>query len=120
MTDPHALAEASLAEVLSRRARRTPMSRLWIDVVGGGALVLVSAWARPRGWAAILGGGLCLAAYGLWAFAERRLFTEPWRLPPRTETRWRAVRELAGGVGVLAFLLLLFGLLSVGLGRWSH
>jgi len=120
MTDPHVASDASLAEVLSRRARRTPTSRLWIDVVGGAALVLAAAWARPRAWAAILGGGLCLAAYGLWAFAELRLFSAPWLLPPRTEARWRAARAVAGVIGVLAFLLLLFGLLSVGLGRWSH
>lgn len=110
---------ASLGEILSARARRTPASRLTIDVLGGLAVGATALWARPRGVLLLVTAGLCLAMYGVWAAAERRLYHSPWTLPERTERFWRATRGTAALVGVASFLGFLFGVLALGLGQWS-
>ena len=119
MTDPAHRSDLSLHEVLSRRARRTPASRLVIDIAGGIAVAVVAAWARREGWVVFVSAGLCLSSYGSWAATERRLFASPWKLSLFAERGWRAARAVAALLGIVSFLLLLLALLSVGLGRWS-
>jgi len=108
---------ATLAEVLSARARRTPRDRLLVDIVGGLLIVSAAAWARPKGWVVVAAAAGCLAAYGLWALAEVHLLERPW--PERTphEAAWRAIQQAAALLGVTAFVLFLFAALGVGLGR---
>lgn len=65
-----------------------------------------------------LSGGVCLASYGAWAFAERQLFDSPWQLTGRAERLWRTLKATAALVGMLAFLSFIFALLGIGLGRW--
>lgn len=119
MTDPGQHQGATLHELLSLRARRTPRSRLLIDIVGGIAIAAAALWARPGSALMLLSGGVCLASYGAWAFAERRIFDSPWRLSARAERVWRTLKAAATLLGLLAFLALLFALLSLGLGQWS-
>lgn len=111
--------DITLGELLSRRARRTPPSRLVIDVAGGLSIAAVAVWARPGGWGVPLSAGLCLLSYGVWATAERRLLASPWQLTQLVERAWRAGHAAAAVLGVASFLLLLLSLLSVGLGRWK-
>lgn len=108
--------DASLADVLGRRALRTPADRLGIDIAGGALIAGVTLWARPPGWVVIAAAGLCLLAYGVWAVAERHL--QPARWPDRVarESLWRATRAVAAVVGLAAFGLFLFAGLGVGLG----
>jgi hypothetical protein len=107
----------SLGEVLDRRARRTPPSRLAIDIIGGVLIVAAAAWARMGPWLALVGAGAALAAYGTWARAAQHLAEEPWRLPKPVERRWRLLQAVTAPIGIAGFVLLLFALLGVGLGR---
>ena len=119
MTDPGQHQGATLNDLLSLRARRMPRSRLLIDVTGGIAIAATALWARPWGALMFLSGGVCLASYGAWAFAERQLFDSPWRLSARAERSWRILKAAAALLGMLAFLTLIFALLGLGLGRWN-
>jgi hypothetical protein len=109
-------ANASLAELLSARARRTPRDRLALDVGGGVLIAAAALWARPTGWLAIAAAAGCFAAYGIWAIAELRLMPRPWPEHEPHEERWRAVQGAAAVLGVGAFVLLLFAALGVALG----
>lgn len=110
------LSNASLAELLSARARRTPRYRLALDIVGGVLIIAVALWARPGGWLTVASTGACLAFYGLWAVAELQLLPRPW--PERTshERFWIAVQRASGFFGVSTFVLFLFAALGVALG----
>lgn len=107
---------ASLAELLSARARRTPQDRLVIDVAGGILVAVAAFWAKPGGWVAIAAAAGCFVGYGCWALAERRLLPLPWPEQVRHEARWRAVQAAAAVVGIGAFVLLLFAALGIALG----
>jgi hypothetical protein len=107
--------DASLAELLSARARMAAPSRLALDIVGGGAVAATSAWARPIGWLVLSTAALCFFAYGLWAVAERHL-ADPTQSGVRD--RWVVLQSLAALLGVAAFVMLLFAALGVGLGTW--
>lgn len=110
-------ADASLAEVLSNRARRTPRDRLLVDLVGGLLIAGTAIWARPAGWLVLAAAAACLALYGLWAIAEVRLLPRPWPETTPHAAWWRAVQKIAAVLGVSCFLLLLFAGLGVALGR---
>ena len=110
-------ANASLAEILSARARRTPRDRLALDVVGGALIGAAALWARPAGWLALAAAAACFTAYGIWAIAELRLLPRPWPEREPHETWWRALQAGAAVVGVGAFVLLLFAVLGLALGR---
>lgn len=107
---------ASLPELLGARARRSPMDRLVIDLVGGALVAGAALWARPGGAVLIAAVGLCFASYGAWAIAERRL--DPLASPDRLarEGWWRAVHVVAAVTGLAAFVLLLFAALGLALG----
>lgn len=107
---------ASLAELLSARARRTPPDRLVVDVVGGLAVAITAAWARPGTWVVWTAAGACLAMYGLWAFAEVSLLPRAWPEKVAHESMWQAVRGTAAVLGVGAFVVLLLAALGVALG----
>ena len=114
--EPVSASEATLADVLGERARHTSRSRLLLDA-GGGVLVAVAAlWARPPGWALLATVACCVACYGLWAFAERRL--RPVAGVPRADDRlWGAIWRVTATLGVLAFVLMLLLFLGLALGR---
>lgn len=107
---------ASLSELLSARARRTPRDRLALDIAGGVLIALAAAWARPGGWVAIAAAAGCFACYGVWALAEVRLMAPAWPDGAPRETVWRAVQGAAALLGIGAFVLLLFAALGVALG----
>lgn len=108
---------ATLAELLSVCARRTPRDRLAIDIIGGVLIAAAAIWARPGGWAVIAAAGMCFASYGVWAVAELRLLPGAGLAPPPHERLWRGVRGAAGVVGIGAYVMLLFSALGLALGR---
>lgn len=107
---------ASLHEILGARARRTPMDRLLIDLVGGSLVLAASVWAQPRGWVVLAAASICFLSYGSWAIAERRLQPRPWPDIIPHESLWRALHGIAAVAGIAAFVLLLFAALGIALG----
>lgn len=107
---------ASLAELLSARAHRTPRDRLALDVIGGVMIAAAALWARPSGWVIVAAAAGCFAFYGIWALAERRLLLQPRTEREPLESLWRAVQGAAALLGLSAFVLLLFAALGVALG----
>lgn len=107
---------ATLSEVLSARARRTPRDRLVVDIVGGALIAGAAAWARPGGWVALAAAACCLGAYGLWALAEVQLLPRSWPERIRFERTWRVLQPSAALVGIAAFVVFLFAALGVALG----
>jgi hypothetical protein len=108
--------EETLADVLSARARRTPMDRLVLDMIGGVLIAAATLWARPTAWVPLLAAAACFAFYGCWAVTERRLHTEPGRPTPAVSPAWHVVRQASAVLGLTAFVTLLFALLGVALG----
>lgn len=106
---------ASLVEVLSARAKRTPTSRLIIDAFGGAAVGAAAFWARPFGWFALIGAGAALFAYGVWALAERRLESDD-RLSEHSAFALEMLQRAAAPVGIAGFLALLLGGLAIAFG----
>lgn len=107
---------ASLAELLSARARRTPRDRLVLDIIGGILVAAAALWAQPSGWVALAAIGVCFAAYGAWALAELQLLPRQWPEEIRHEAVWRTVQAAATLLGLSAFVLLLFAALGIALG----
>ena len=107
---------ASLAELLSARARRTPRDRLVLDVIGGILIAATAGWARPSGWVVVAAVAGCFAFYGIWALAELRLLPRPWPERAANEGIWEAVQGAAAVLGVGSFVLLLIAAVGVGLG----
>ncbi len=107
---------ASLAELLSARARRTSRDRLALDVAGGALIAAAALWARPSGWVVVAAAAGCFAAYGIWAFAELRLLPRPWPEREPHASLWRTVQAGAAIVGIGSFVLLLFAALGLALG----
>ncbi len=105
--------DATLPEWLSAHAHAATERRLALDLGGGGLLVAAAVLWRPRGWPTVLAAGLCFAAFGAWAVAERRVAADV-----ASRGAWRAVRAAAAVVGALAAVLFGFSLLFGVLGTW--
>ncbi|MDP1858577.1 MAG: hypothetical protein Q8K82_07900 [Gemmatimonadaceae bacterium] len=110
--------EATLAEILSERARDAAPSRLLLDVVGGAVVVALAMWARPFGWTVLVGAGLCFSLYGIWATADRRLCSSAIPTPVAAARAWRVTRASAAVLGMSAFVALLLAALGLSLGTW--
>ena len=110
--------EATLAEILSERARDAAPSRLLLDVVGGAVVVAIAVWARPFGWTVLVSAGLCFSLYGIWATADRRLRSSVIPTPVAAARAWRATRASAAVLGMSAFVALLLAALGLSLGTW--
>lgn len=108
---------ASLTEFLHARAMHSSARRLGIDIVGGALIAGVTAWARPRGWLALLAAALCFLSYGAWAAAERHLQPAEWPGRIAREPAWRALHAAFAVVGFASFCVLLFAFLGLALGR---
>jgi hypothetical protein len=110
------VSEQSLADVLGARARRTPMDRLVLDIVGGVLIAAASIWARPPGWFPLMAAATCFACYGCWAVTERRAHTAAGTPGPAASPAWRFARRAAAVVGLAAYVTLLFAILGLALG----
>lgn len=117
MTPSTTQPDANLGDLLSVRARTTPASRLGIDIAGGALIAGAAFWARPIGWVVLASASSCLAFYGLWAIAERRLQRDWWLETGRATAGWRLVRAVSGVLGLFAFGAFLLAALGIALGR---
>lgn len=122
MPDTVVRPDPTLTEWLAARARAASARRLALDVAGGALAVVGGALWRPRGWPAVVAAGVCFAAFGAWALAERRLAGPnhgwPAAEPGGRVLAWRALRTTAAAVGSVAAVLLAFALLFGVLGTW--
>ena len=109
--------DATLGEILRDRARRTPMDRLAIDIVGGALILAACAWARFPGWGLIASSAAAFLGYGSWAYADRRLAPVAW--PARNErvALWRTVQGVGSVVGISGVVAFLFVALGYMMGR---
>ena len=110
----------TLPEFLRARARASTPRRLAFDIMGGGAIAAAALWAKPAGWAVLASAASCFALYGVWAVAERHVARGAREGHAVTEYTWFVLRTSAAAVGIAAFLALVFVLLGLALGRWSH
>lgn len=108
----------TLPEFLRARAQASPPHRLAFDLVGGGAIAVTALWAKPPGWAVLVSAASCFAMYGAWAIAERHVEAPDRDGRALTEYAWFLLRTSAAGLGVVAFLALVFLLLGLALGTW--
>ncbi len=114
--DASIVPEETLSDVLGARARRTPMDRLVLDVVGGTLIGAAAIWARPPAWFPLLAAAACFVCYGCWAVTERRSLADPNAVAPVTGAAWLFVRKASAALGLVAFVTLLFALLGLALG----
>jgi disulfide bond formation protein DsbB len=108
----------TLPEFLRARARASTPRRLVFDMVGGGAIAVAALWVKPPGWAVLASAALCFAMYGAWAVAERHVESDVREDRAVTEYAWFVLRTSAAGLGMAAFLALVFVLLGLALGTW--
>lgn len=114
--DASAVPQESLADVLSARARRTPMDRLVLDIVGGLLIGAAAIWARPPAWFPLLAAATCFACYGCWAVTERRRHADLIASAAIASPAWRFARQASAVLGIAAYVTLLFAILGLALG----
>jgi hypothetical protein len=107
---------ASLAELLSDRARSSSDSRLVAEAIGGLSLVLVFHFWRVAGWYLLVAIGACFLGYGAWAIANRELLGLGAASRART-LALRTVSVIAAACGIGGALFLIMVLLARTLGR---
>jgi len=108
----------TLPEFLRARAQASAPRRLAFDILGGGAIAMAAWWAKPTGWAILASAATCFAAYGAWAVAQRHVERGVREGRAATEYAWFVLRTSAAGIGMTAFLVLIFMLLGLALGTW--
>jgi hypothetical protein len=113
---PPAPGDATLAEILSIRARRATPRRLTTNIVAGTVAAAVLYLLRPTGWMFFFATAVCFAAYGCWGFADRQVPRSLLVVPQKMHGVWRAARAITAFIGVLAFASALFVVLGFGLG----
>ena len=113
---PPAPGDASLAEILSVRARRASTRRLTINIVAGLIAVGAFYWFRPKGWAILVAAAMCFVAYGAWGFADRQVPKTLLVVPQGMHAFWRVARGIAAVIGVMSFATALVVFLGFALG----
>lgn len=108
--------DETMTDVLGARARRSPLDRLVLDVVGGVLVAAAAFWARPAGWVPLSLAAACFCFYGVWALSVRRLDAAVRADAGSMPRGWKVTQQVAAAGGVVAFLALLFALLGVALG----
>lgn len=108
----------TLPEFLRAHAQGSTTRRLAFDMIGGTAIAVAAAWAKPVGWAVLASAASCVAMYGVWAVAERHVEAGARDGRAVTEYAWFVLRTSAAGIGIAAFLALVFVMLGLALGTW--
>lgn len=112
--------EPTVFTVLAERARGHPPAHLWGAALFGAADAVAVLIAYPSAWW-IASAAMALCAFGIWGLADGALIDDPYH-PPRRGSRLtaRVVRAGAVGLGVLATLGAVFGLIGASLGGLIH
>jgi hypothetical protein len=106
--------------VLAERARGHPPAHLWGAALFGAADAIAVLVAYPSAWW-IASAAMTLCAFGIWGLADGALIDDPYRVPYRgSRVAARAIRAGAVGLGVLATLGAVFGLIGASLGGLIH
>lgn len=112
--------EPTLFTVLAERARGHPPAHLCGAAVFGAADAIAVVIAYPSAWW-IASAAMALCAFGIWGLADGALIDDPYHLS-RSGSRLatRVIRAGAVGLGVLATLGAVFGLIGASLGGLIH
>jgi len=108
--------DATLAEVLSSRARSASDLRLMLDAIVGVAVVSVALVLRPYGWFFLFSAATCFASFGLWGIADRELNDPVRQLTVIVATLLKAVRVIAAVAGGIAAVALICAIVAIPLG----
>lgn len=111
-------ASDSLPQFLAQRARNASDGRLALDAAAGLiALAAAPVVASPSN-VILAAVGTCFVAFGLWGITDRELGERRLTIGPIGGALLLTVRAVAGALGVIGGLGLIFGGLAVALGRW--
>ena len=112
--------EPTVFTVLAERARGHPPAHLWGAALFGAADAVAVLIAYPSAWW-IASAAMALCAFGIWGLADGALIDDPYH-PSRRGSRLgaRVIRAGAVGLGVLAALGAVFGLIGASLGGLIH
>lgn len=110
----------SLPAVLSAAARRASDAQVAYYSAAGVVIAAGAAAFRPVAWPAFASLGACIAAFGVWAIADRELRDRRARPEQRrvVNAALIAVRAVMSAIGTVGALSLLFQMLAVMLGTW--
>ena len=112
--------EPTVFSVLAERARGHPPAHLWGAALFGAADAIAVLIAYPSAWW-IASAAMTLCAFGVWGLADGALIDDPYRAPHRgSRLMARVTRAGAAGVGVVATLAAVFGLIGASLGGLIH
>lgn len=109
---------SSLASLLQARAFASSPRRLYADIGIGTVVALGGVWWHGRYWTLVAAVGVCLASYGVWAIAERRLDMETIPMSITQERLWGVVRGTAAMLGMITALIFGFNIAAATLGTW--
>lgn len=109
----------SLREALAAAAHRASDAQVVVYAAAGIAIGTCAIIVRPMAWMAFTGIGACIAAFGLWAIADRELGDGRSDGSRASRIAWRVLRTAAAVVGTAGAVLMLFLLLGLGLGTWT-
>lgn len=107
----------SLPATLANAARRTSDGRTVAYAAASVVIVACALVFRPAAWMAFTAFGACVGSFAGWAIADRELRDTDGRRLRRVF--WRALQRSASLLGTAGAVMLLFLLLSVGLGTWK-
>jgi hypothetical protein len=108
----------NLADAVIHRARTASKLRLSADTIVGVLVAAAALALRPPAWAVIASAGLCFVAFGAWGIADRVL-DQPGRWnSPSIVASLLVLQTIAVTIGVIAVLILLFGLAGIAMGTW--
>jgi hypothetical protein len=110
----------SLPAVLSAAARRASDAQVTYYGAAGVVIAASAVAFRPPAWLAFASVGACIAAFGVWAIADRELRDRRARPQQRSVVNATliVIRALMSALGTVGALSLLFQMLAVMLGTW--
>ena len=111
-------ARDSLPRFLAQRARNASDGRLALDAAAGLIAAAAAAVVPAPGNVVLAAAGTCFFAFGLWGITDRELGERREVIGPIGGGLLVAARAFAAVVGVVGGLGVIFGGLSLALGRW--
>lgn len=112
--------EPTVFTVLAERARGHPPAHLWGAALFGAADAVAVVLAYPSAWW-IASGAMSLCAFGIWGLADGAIIDDPYRGPrPGWRLAMGVIRAGAVGLGVVATLGAVLGLIGASLGGLIH
>ena len=111
-------ARDSLPRFLAQRARNASDGRLALNAAAGLIAAAAAAVVPSPGNVVLGAAGTCFFAFGLWGITDRELGERREAIGPIGGVLLVAARAFAAVVGLVGGLGVIFGGLSLALGRW--